>query len=274
MRFTLATIALVGLGNNIPDGLSKRVPVPPRIPHDPDPIEPGEPSDPGQPANPSGPHIGETDPSNPPPSQPHIGQSGSSTAEASNPDLGTSTTPKQVPQLGVGNPYSKVPIDSDDAEELGIDLTAWPKAQARRDENEVAIFNAQNKYDQPAVASQKLYTSDIVMSVFKGEGKNPSDLAKVHVDEIINPESTQVFDMIFGNLRLNPETDTKTFYSTDEGAMKVYFNKINATPFPQIVMRMNQQFSTGKVIKSFTLKPRGVTANNDYQDLDIVLGAP
>jgi len=192
----------------------------------------------------------------------------------------------------VGNPYSKVPIDSDDAEELGIDLTAWPKAYniktlnynqdtgfvdrlgVNPDENEVAIFNAQNKYDQPAVASQKLYTSDIVMSVFKGEGKNPSDLAKVHVDEIINPESTQVFDMIFGNLRLNPETDTKTFYSTDEGAMKVYFNKINATPFPQIVMRMNQQFSTGKVIKSFTLKPRGVTANNDYQDLDIVLGAP
>ena len=192
----------------------------------------------------------------------------------------------------MGNPYSKVPIDSDDAEELGIDLTAWPKAYniktpnynqdtgfvdrlgVNPDENEVAIFNAQNKYDQPAVASQKLYTSDIVMSVFKGEGKNPSDLAKVHVDEIINPESTQVFDMIFGNLRLNPETDTKTFYSTDEGAMKVYFNKINATPFPQIVMRMNQQFSTGKVIKSFTLKPRGVTANNDYQDLDIVLGAP
>jgi hypothetical protein len=191
----------------------------------------------------------------------------------------------------VGNPYSKVPIDSDDAEELGIDLTAWPKAYNIKtpnynqdtgfvdrlginpDENEVAIFNAQNKYDQPAVASQKLYTSDIVMSVFKGEGKNPSDLAKVHVDEIINPESTQVFEMIFGNLRLNPETDTKTFYSTDEGAMKVYFNKINATPFPQIVMRMNQQFSTGKVIKSFTLKPHGVTANNDYQDLDIVLGA-
>lgn len=195
--------------------------------------------------------------------------------------------------MGVGNPYTKTPItDSEQLEEYGIDPKVWPKAYNIKTPNfnqddgfvdrlgvnpntdEVSIFNAQNKYDTPSDASQKLYTSDIVMSVFKAEGKNPSDLKQVHIDMVQNKESTNNFDMIFSNLKLDKDTTEKSFYASDEGAMRVYFKKIAATPFPKIVDRMNQQFKTGKRITQFTLKPHPSTTEADkgFQDLEIYLG--
>lgn len=143
------------------------------------------------------------------------------------------------------------------------------KIAVNKDTDTVSIFEAYNKNDQPPLG-QKLFLSDIMMSVFKQTGKNPTDLKAVHVDTVINEESDDLFEDIFGALGKNRREESVTFQTSAIGPEKDNFNKIAGSPFGLAIDRANQQFSTGKTVQSYTLSPNEEISS--YNDLDVVLG--
>lgn len=145
---------------------------------------------------------------------------------------------------------------------------AVDKIGVNTETNTLSVFGAYNKNDNPGLG-KKLYLSDVMMSVFKQQGKNPTDLEAVHVDAVINDSSTKVFDDIYEGLNKNREVDTVTFSATD--ADKTNFNKIAGTPFGLAIDRANQEFSTGKTAQSYTISPNEQYSNRE-SDLDVVLG--
>jgi len=190
-------------------------------------------------------------------------------------------TPKPVPDFGTTYPYTKTIDDKSgtDAKWGTVYSVTGPglanskqvidKVGINTDTNTIAIFEAFNKSDQPALG-QKLYLSDIIMSLFKQAGKNPTDLNLVHVDQIINTDSENAFKSIYTSLGKDPETDVVVFSSSVTGAEKDNFNKIANTPFGLAVDRMNQEFSTGKTVQSYALGP--ATEDEEYSDMEITLG--
>jgi len=138
------------------------------------------------------------------------------------------------------------------------------------DSDSIAIFDAFNKDDKNQPLGQKLFLSDIIMSMFKQLGRNPTDLKLVHVDTVVNAESKDVFNAIYASLGKDRKTDVLTFRRSATDAEKTNFNKITNTPFGLAVDRANQEFSTGKTAQLYTLGPNAKDPTN--LDFDILLG--
>ena len=192
-------------------------------------------------------------------------------------------TPKAVPEWT----KEKYSYRKELADAAGIDTEKWgavysvkgigfaggtqelDKIGVNTETNTIAVFTAFNKADKPELG-KKLYLSDILMGVFTQAGKNPQDLKMVHVDQVINTESRDVFESIYEGLGKNSVKPVEaTFRASATGLEKDNFNRIANTPFGLTVDRMNQEFSTGKTIDSYIL--RGNMEETDEFDMDIML---
>ncbi|KAK5630490.1 hypothetical protein RRF57_006205 [Xylaria bambusicola] len=188
---------------------------------------------------------------------------------------------KEVPKpFGEGSPYTAMTTETDaewgtvywiktnsyENGDIPVDIIA-----INPEKNSINVKDARNG-DDTAAGGTKQHLTDIMIGVFTQlGGKAPGDLALVRFDRVQERNTktaiTNALQLMGLKTNGNPSVVLKM---TGSGSEKQAYDKLAASKFGEAVNRINQEFSTGKVVQEFRITPK--EGNPGEFNLEVILG--